>query len=321
MMKNSIYQTLGITGIYLLIPVFFVLVSCNTSTNMNKETPTRGRIKISVDESFKLLLDTEIYTFQAIYKNAYITPQYKPAIDVINDLLNDSVQTVISTIKATKEEEDYLRQNQYVIHTTLIAYDALAIIINRNNPDSSLLSTDVKNILTGKATKWNQVSNNNNSGDIKVVFDNLKSGNFLYFKEKFGMDSILPKNIYAAQTNEEVISYVENNTGAIGILSVNWISDKHDSVSQHFLSQIRVAAISPEYDPENGTFTKPYQAYIADKTYPYIREVYMLCRETFYGLGSGFTNFVAGEKGQRIILKSKLVPATMPLRIVEIKSQ
>jgi phosphate transport system substrate-binding protein len=47
----------------------------------------------------------------------------------------------------------------------------------------------------------------------------------------------------------------------------------------------------------------------------------MNCRESFSGLGSGFVSFVAGEKGQRIILKSGLVPATMPIRIIQTKKE
>ena len=39
------------------------------------------------------------------------------------------------------------------------------------------------------------------------------------------------------------------------------------------------------------------------------------------GLGSGFIQFVAGEKGQRIILRSGMVPATMPIRLMQIKSE
>jgi len=80
-----------------------------------------------------------------------------------------------------------------------------------------------------------------------------------------------------------------------------------------------VVAVSSEFDTEGVEFTKPYQAYIADKSYPFIREVYMISRETFTGLGSGFISFVASDPGQRIILKSKLVPATMPVRLVEAK--
>jgi len=320
-MTNSVHRILKLFCFYALCII--TLVSCNTDPNagLKRETPTRGNIKISVDESMRMLFDTEIYTFHAIYHYANITPQYKPTLDVLNDFLNDSVRTIVSTIKLTQEELDYFDQQQIHPRTETIAYDALAFIINKNNPDSFLMSTDIEKIMMGSYTDWKQINPKNNSGNIKVLFDNIKSGNIIYFKEKFKMDSILPKNFFAANTNEEIIDYIEKNQNAIGILSVNWISDKHDTVTQNFLSQIRVAAISPEYDPEGGNYVRPYQAYIADKTYPYVREVYMINKETFQGLGSGFLQFVAGEKGQRIILKSRLVPATMPVRLVQIKSE
>jgi phosphate transport system substrate-binding protein len=283
------------------------------------ETPTRGNIKISVDQSFKLLFDTELYTFQALYPDAHITAAYKPEVDVVNDFLNDSVQTIVSTYKLSKEEEENLRTQLIVVRTAKIAYDALAIIINRSNPDSSLISTDVESIFKGEITQWKEINRKNNSGKIKIVFDNIKSGNIRYFKEKFQLSDTLPSNFMSAQSNNEVISYVEKHKEAMGIISVNWISDKRDTVSEKFLSEIRVCAISPEFDPDGGYYYKPYQAYIADKSYPYVRDVYMECRETFTGLGSGFVQFVAGNQGQLIILKSKLVPATMPVRIVGLK--
>lgn len=322
MKMNKVLRKYVIIALTSIISVL-VVVNCNydPKAGLKKETATRGTIKIGVDESMQMLLDTELYTFQAFYQNAHITPQYKPTLDVLGDFLDDSVRTIVTTVKLTKEEEDYLKSLQLEPKTVIIAYDALALILNKSNPDSFLLSTDVKNIMTGKVTDWNQINPKNKSGKIKIVFDNVKSGNIIYFKEKFRLDSILPENFVAAKTNEEVISYIEKNQDAIGILSVNWISDKHDSVSQKFLSHITVAAISPEYDPEGGEYFRPYQAYIADKSYPYVREVYMISRETFLGLGSGFTQFVAGEKGQRIVLKSRLVPATMPVRLVKVKSE
>lgn len=320
-MKNRIHQIIRYISVCALFII--IILSCNTDpkSGLKKETPTRGNIKISIDESMEMLFDTELYTFHAIYKYAKITPQYKPTLDVLNDLLNDSVRTIVSTIKLTQEELDYFDQQQLHPRTITIAKDALSFVINKNNPDSFLMSTDIKKIMKGVYTNWKQINPKNNSGEIKVLFDNIKSGNIIYFKEKFQMDSILPKNFFAANSNEEIINYIEKNKNAIGILSVNWISDKHDTVSQNFLSQVRVVAITPEYDPEGGDYVKPYQAYIADSTYPYIREVYMISKETFQGLGSGFIQFVAGEKGQRIILKSRLVPSTMPVRLVQIKSE
>jgi phosphate transport system substrate-binding protein len=306
--------------IVVILSLFEVFSACKDGLQTkNDETPTRGNIKISVDESFSLLIDSEIYTFQALYQNAHVTPQYKPDIDVINDLINDSVRTVVTTSTLSQNDLDYLKTLQIYPRTITVAHDALAFIVNKKNTDTLLKSTSIKGLFTGEISNWSQINPKNKLGEIKLVFDNKKSGNVNYFKDKFKLDSTLTKNILAAQTNEEVISYVEKNPNAIGVLSVNWISDSRDSITQTFLSRFKVVAISPEFDPEGGNYYKPYQAYIADKSYPYNRDVYMICRETFNGLGSGFMQFVAGEKGQRIILKSKLVPATMPIRLVEFK--
>jgi phosphate transport system substrate-binding protein len=321
MMKNKkwTYRTKLLTGCAVLLSLG--ILSCNMGKKSGQldETPTRGNIEISIDESFKLLFDTQLYTFHALYKDAHITARYKPEIEVVNDFLTDSVRTVVSTYKLSKEEEDILLGSQIIVRTTCIAYDAIALIINPGNPDSLLLSTDVESIFRGKVRAWSDLNDKNHSGTIKIVFDNVKSGNVRYFQEKYALPDTLPANFMSAQSNEEVINYVEQNTGALGILSVNWISDRRDTVSEKFLSRIRVCAVSPEYDPESGSYYKPYQAYIADKSYPYVRDVYMLNRETFTGLGMGFVQFVAGDKGQRIVLKSRLVPATMPVRIVNMK--
>jgi len=118
-----------------------------------------------------------------------------------------------------------------------------------------------------------------------------------------------------------VITYVENHPEAIGLISVNWISDRDDSITHAFLKRVKVAAISSEVFSEGDDFYTPHPAYIADKSYPFIREVYAISRETFTGLGRGFIQFVAGDQGQRIILKMGMLPATMPVRLVQIEKE
>lgn len=153
-----------------------------------------------------------------------------------------------------------------------------------------------------------------------MVFDNNKSSNTRFVREKFELKGNFPSTCFAVKSNSDVINYVENNKNAIGIISVNWISDKNDSISHGFLHRIKVVSVGDEGNTDGtGNYYKPYQGYIAEGTYPLTREVYMINRETFAGLGSGFISFVAGEKGQRIILKSGIIPATMPIRLVQIK--
>jgi len=308
-----------------LSPLVVIIISCtllssciNSGTRVLDEAPTRGTIAITVDESFQPLLDSEVFTFTHLYTNAYVTPQYKPEYDVINDYMNDSVKVIVTSKKLTDNQIQYLRESQIVARTTTFAYDALALVINKSNPDTLINYNTIKDIFTGKITRWNEVNPKSKLGDIQVIFDNTKSGNIRYFKELFEIQDNLKDNFFAVNTNPEVIDFVSRNPNSIGIVSVNWISDKDDPLSMSFVKKIKVLAISQPYF-NNGTYYRPYQGSIYDKSYPFVREIYLISRETFAGLGSGFINWACAEQGQRIVLKSGLVPATMPIRLVQIK--
>jgi len=303
--------------ILILTGLVFSIVSCTGKNKPLNETPTRGDIRISVDESYKPLIDAEISIFTTFYPYAKITADYKPEWDVINDFINDSVQIIVTNNKLTEDQIGYLREQQIIVKTVTFANDALAIIINKENTDSLLTYNNIQDIFTGKITSWKDLNPESELGEISVVFDNSKSGNVRYFKEKFEISGNLPDNFFAVNTNAEVIDHINRNINGMGIISVNWISDTNDSLSMSFINKIRVVAISQPYMDES-TYYRPYQGSIYQKSYPFTREVYLISRETFTGLGSGFIAWVTGEKGQKIVLKSGLVPATMPIRMLQI---
>ncbi|OFX42321.1 MAG: hypothetical protein A2X05_04585 [Bacteroidetes bacterium GWE2_41_25] len=308
-----------ISRMVLLIAGIALLSACaNQGTKVLDETPTRGNIKITVDESFQPLLDTEIFTFTHLYTNANVTPQYKPEYDVINDFMDDSVKVIVSSKKLSDYQIQYLRESQTIARTTTFAYDALALVTNKANTDTLINYNAIRDIFLGKITKWNGVNPKSKLGEIQVIFDNTKSGNIRYFKELFEIKDSLSKIFYAVYGNPEVIDFVSRNKNALGIVSVNWISDKDDSLSMSFVKKINVLAVSQPYF-NDGSYYRPYQGSIYDKSYPFVREIYLISRETFAGLGSGFITWACAEQGQRIVLKSGLVPATMPIRLVQIK--
>jgi phosphate transport system substrate-binding protein len=305
----------------ILVPgiIIFSLVACNKNKPI-KETPTRGDIKISVDESYKLLIDSEVSVFEMLYQNAKITPDYKPYGDVISDFVNDSVQVAVTNYKITPEQEAFLKEGNYMARTVTFAYDALALIINKENYDSLMTYGNVESIFKGGVTSWTDINPKSKLGKISVIFDNSKSGNVRYFKERFGIAENLPDNFFAVNSNPEVIDYISRNRNSLGIISVNWISNPKDSLSMSFIDKIRVVAVTNP-DLDQSIYYRPYQGSIYEKTYPFHREVYLLSREIFTGLGSGFIAFVSGEKGQKIVLKSGLVPATMPVRLLQFGEQ
>jgi phosphate transport system substrate-binding protein len=310
-MKNKFWAVLLVAGT-------LVYAGCGgNSGDTPTDTPTSGKVKISVDESFKPIIETQVSTFEGIYKRADVTAEYKPEGDVIKDILNDSIRVIVLSRELTPEENKVIEQKKRIPRVTKIAIDAVAIIVNRSNPDSLLTLEELKTIFSGKTKSWKQLNKESKLKDITIVFDNNNSGTARYVKDSLIADHKLPSNTFAAESHKALIDYVEKNENALGVIGVNWISDFDDSTVVGFQNRIKVVGISADPLPRTTeSYYQPYQAYIAQGTYPLRRYLYIISTEGRAGLGTGFASYVAGDKGQRIILKSGLVPATMPVRVI-----
>jgi phosphate transport system substrate-binding protein len=180
----------------------------------------------------------------------------------------------------------------------------------------------LRSIFTGQNERWSQVSGKKGLGEIDVVFDANRSSTTRYIQDSVTLGTPLTKRVFAAKSNPELLDYVATHPDAIGVVGANWISDRDDAAVQSFLRKVRVVGISALDNPKSpDDYLQPYQAYLALKTYPLRRELYVINREARTGIASGFASFVAGTKGQLIILKSGLLPATGQTRIVTTSAQ
>jgi phosphate transport system substrate-binding protein len=308
-----------LTGFFILCG-FVLLTGCGgTPSSGVSDTPTSGKSKIGFDDSYSLLIDAELFTFQSLYPYSTVDTLCRNEADIVNAFMKDSVPLMVISRKLTPEEESTLNSRQIYPKTTKIAYDAVAFIMNKDNPDSNLFFDQVKNIFNGKIKTWKEINPKSKLGDLKIVFDNYKSCNTRYFREKFNLKK-LPDVCFAVLNNAEVISFVEKNKSAIGVISVNWVSDKNDTVSHTFLNKVKVAGISaPGSTNPDGEFYMPHPYYIGDGLYPFTREVFCINRQAYMGLAYGISSFIAGEKGQLIVLHSGMVPAAMPVRLMEVR--
>ena len=297
----------------------FILVlfsACEEGKKEPTDTPTSGEVNIVVDESFQQLFDNQIYTFESIYPNAKVHVKFLPENEAIYRLINDSCKVVVMCRDLTPLEHKQFKSKNLFPISTKIAEDAIAFVVNNENTDTIFTVEKIKAILLGTDSLWSQINIQSKLKNINIVFDNKGSANTSYMKDTLLNGKDFSKNAFAVNSNPEVIEYVSKNKNAIGVVSVNWISDRDDSLTTNFLQKIKVAAIANDNFSEA---VKPYQAYIKTKEYPFTRNVYMINRQTRAGLGMGFVSFVAGDKGQLIILKSGLIPAIAPVRLVEIK--
>lgn len=277
------------------------------------DTTTSGSITIAVDESLKPLIQAEIEAFEGIYRDAHIKPIYTSESDAIRLMLQDSARLAIVTRKLTPDEQAILDQVKIPGRQMKVAQDGIALILHNENIDRELEWNDIQGIVEGKISRWNQISSTSPADGIEVVFDHPNSGILRYLRDTLKTTAPIPPNFFAVENNEAVIDHVSKKKNAIGLIGVGWVSDAEDSTANNFLKTIHVAALA-----RDSGFYQPYQAYIAQGVYPLIREVVIISREPRSGLGSGFLTYVASDKGQRVVLKAGLVPATMPVRIVEV---
>ena len=315
--SNNSSQSGHSFGYVFLIIIAVLFYSCSGKDGPT-DTPTSGEVSIVVDESFQQLFDNQIYTFESFYKNAKVNVLYLPENEAIKRLMTDSCKVAVMCRDLTSDErKQFERANIYPI-STKIAEDAIAFVVNNENTDTSMTVEKMKAILLGNDSLWKQINNKSLLGKINIVFDNNGSANTSYIKDTLLRGKSFSKNAFAVKSNPEVIDYVSKNKNAIGVLSVNWISDSDDTLTMSFLKKIKVLSLAKD---SASPAVKPYQAYIKTKEYPFTRSVFMINRQTRAGLGMGFVSFVAGEKGQIMILKAGLIPAIAPVRLIEINTK
>ena len=303
-----------------LLPIAYSLfLSCNNSPQQETDTPVSGSINISVDESYQPFISQGEEVFNSIYAEANITAEYVDENTAVKNLLDNSARIIVLNRKLSEDEGNVLKQYGIVPRVTKIAVDAAALIVNNDNPEMSLTMEALAKIIRGENKLWNQVNSKSTPDSIIIVFDNTNSSNARFMKEKFLKGSSFPENVFAVKSNKEVIDYVSNHKRALGVIGVNWISASSDSSVNNFLSKVRVVSLAASDSVEDAQpCYKPYQAYIALKKYPLLRDVYIISREMKSGLGTGFASFVAGDSGQRIVRRAGLLPATMPVRLIKL---
>ncbi|GBU07419.1 phosphate ABC transporter substrate-binding protein [Bacteroidales bacterium] len=302
---------------------FLVFFACNDKPKNLKwqDTPTTGVIPIACDQCFEPIINEEIVVFESIYNQSGIMADYQSEVESIRLLMADSVRLAVVTRKLSEEENAFLVAKNRIVKSIKIAQDGVAVIVHKDNPDSIISVHTLKKILTGEITKWSQINPKSNLGDITVMFDNPNSSTIRFALDSICRGELLSEGLFAQKNNQEVLDRVASIEGSLGIIGVNWVSDDRDTTNMTFMEKIKVMAVSkfPEADYYNSY--KPYQAYIALGDYPMVRDVYVLLNDPRGGLSTGFATFLASDRGQRIILKSGLFPATQPVNLVQIKNE
>jgi phosphate transport system substrate-binding protein len=292
-----------------LVTVVLLFAMCNqkSQNDSEKETILKGSLEITVDETVKPIVEDQIAVFEGTYYDAKISIKPKSEAELINDLLNQKTKVVITTRDLTQEEKDKFVKLKINPRVTPFATDAIAFISNKSNNDTLIALKTVIDFMKG-------IPNSKIKG---LVFDNPNSSTVRYMKNLAKVNDIPAHGVFSFKTNDEVIKFVSENDGMIGVVGVNWLSQPSAKM-QNVVHSINVLSVK---GLNSDKYYSPTQNDIAELKYPLARDLFIINCQGYTGLGMGFASFISGDIGQRIVLKSGLMPVRTPGRKLHIRNE
>lgn len=261
------------------------------------DTPERGSVWISADESFRPVVEELIQVYQSQHLQTTINVQYKPEADCMKDLFVDSIRMVIVTRTPSKAEEKWLTDSVGGINKSrAVARDGIAVLAHPSMKKTLWTRAELKELLSGKPDQ-----------SLTPVVDGLKATSTV----RFLVDSILrgeqptPK-LQAARTSQGVIEYVASHPGVIGFVGVSWIGNREDSIQRIWQPRVQMLRIANDKFPEYTSV--PDQVNVYTRLYPLTRDVTYILKEKHVGLATGLSRFMGSEVGQLIFKRAYLAP-------------
>ena len=291
----------------LLVINGLIFSSCNSNTR-NSDTPNQGEINMAADNTIEPIIAQELDIFGYDFPETKINCRFSPENEIFKRIMDDSIHFAVTTRRLSPDERSHFNNRKIEIYENKVATDAVAVIVNRMNPDTTLSLITLKEILEGKIQNWNSILVQSHLGEIRVILDQNGSSIERNIKEVLGSHALDSKKIFSLTGNAAVANYIAKNPNAIGFIGMNWLNN-NDSASTNLASKVHVLALSQNFKAEeNIRYYMPNFNNINFKKYPFIRSVFTLSVEGHTGLGTGFAVFLESDKGQLIFSKSGVLP-------------
>lgn len=292
--------------VLLFFASLFVMCNQKEKKDLNAESILKGTATVYVDETLTPIIEDQIEIFESKY-DAKITIKSQSESEAVFSLVKDKPGIAVLSRNLTNEENKIFEQKKIIPKITKFAIDAIAFVSNKSNNDTLVDLKDVVGFLQGK-------SNPKIKG---LVFDNPNSSTVRFMKELAGIKKIPENGVFSFKTNQDVIKYVAENEGMIGVVGLNWLSQPMPAMKK-YVDRVTILSVKGLKDSK---YYFPSQNNIAEGKYSLARELYIINGQGFSGLGMGFASFVAGDIGQRIVLKSGLLPIRVPGRKFNIRKE
>lgn len=203
----------------------------------------------------------------------------------ISALIEGSTDIAMSSRKIKFDEKKKINEAGKTSKEVIIAYDALAVIINPNNPVKNLTREQLSDIFTGKISNWKEVGGK----DMPIVTYSREtsSGTYEFFKESVLKNKNYKNGIMSMPATGAVVQSVSQTPGAIGYVGLAYLNSK-------------VKAVAVSYDGGKN-YVEPTKANALNKTYPIVRPLFLYYTLDKKNVAEPFLNYILSGEGQKIV--------------------
>jgi phosphate transport system substrate-binding protein len=317
-MKKSIIRLLNYCGLAVVLLTISGLFYSGCNYGKIKQISTSGQLTLDVDENEEPLIKKEVAEFTRLNPNAKIDMKVKTTAEVMADLINGDIKTVIVDRDFTPQEQDLLKKYNIEVKTHRFAINGIAVIVNPSNPINKLNFNELRKIFNGKISNWKDLDSTNKGvykEDLKIFIARPNSAIHDIFKEEALANREYSKSALVCSTSTQMLNEIQNNKNGIGFISMSWITKSADTLDT-LVKPLKIAAVDSL--GRVSDYIGLHQAYIANNLYPLRMFVYTMSRDFDMDLSVGFTSFLLAFGGQKVVLNSGLVPMTQPVRLIQL---
>lgn len=280
-----------------LVLALFLLAGCS-SNSTDGENSAAAYIENKGSDTIVNLALAWAERYQGAHPDVRISVTGGGSGTGIAALVNGTVDIANASRQIKQEEIEQAKANGVDPIEHIISRDAIAVIVNPENPVSQLTLQQIADIYSGKIVNWQEVGGEDRP--IVRLSRETNSGTHVYFLEtvlRLGRKE--DKTLFSTDTlllpsSEGIIAEVRQNPNAIGYDGLGYVP--HD---------LKMIAIAEE---EGGAYILPSIPTVNDKTYPIARDLYMYTDGAATGVVEDYLNWILSPEAQEIVAELGFVP-------------
>lgn len=276
----------------------FLLISCGPNSS---ETASDSQAKYIENKGSDTIVNLALAwaeKYQSEHLDVRISVTGGGSGTGIASLINKTVDIANASRKIKQEEMDEAKSNGVDPVEHIIARDAIAVIVNPENPMSKLTLQQISDIYSGKINNWQEVGGEDRP--IVRLSRETNSGTHVYFLETvLRLGSKEDKTLFSTDTlllpsSEGIVAEVRQNPNAIGYDGLGYVP-----------KDLKMIAIAKE---AGGAYVLPSISTVNDKSYPIARDLYMYTNGEATGIIKEYLDWILSSEAQEIVAELGFVP-------------